>query len=622
MKHTKRFLSFVLSMILMLTLAMPVMADEHSNHTITINETVAGHTFEAYQIFSGEVASNDGNVVLSNPEWGSGVDDTKSVTWTFDDSTTETLTLLQALQSQKLNPTYYNHYLDDTTAANVVKTLSDFNTSAHADLFAKIVGKYLTDVCTTSKAYKQTGTDTEGNPVYTEVTSGEDITNYQITGLTDGYYLVKENKDTVIQSTTHTDYILQIVQDVTVTPKDGDVTVDKDIIEGGTPVDACANNMGDEVDFKITATLPKNYDEYDEYYLAFADTMSAGLTLDLSNIEVYTLNGDDEEPITSNYYKVYVPASSIPEGNPNGLVAIENYEEGKPNFVVEFVDLTLLSESSEYTVTPSTKIVVKYKAVLNENAVIGGTGNPNNVYLTYSTSPYDEGYGKTPENKVYVFTFKLDVTKVDGKNTQDTTDDETLDGAKFILARERSGHKQYAVLKDSAVSKWTNWVDEADLRDYVETTYAEKTEEERQNTYNNLFATYGVASVMVSENGVFDVKGLDLDTYWLIETEAPAGYNNIDPIQFTIDASYDKTLGRPAKEGETEAKDTLTITIGTDTQPGDTETGTVSTTVINNPGSQLPTTGGIGTKIFYTAGGMLVAAAVVLLVTKKRMSEE
>lgn len=622
MKHTKRFLSFILSVILVMTLAMPVMADEHENHTITINETVAEHEFEAYQIFGGEVASNDSNVVLSNPVWGSGVDPTKTVTWTHSDSTTETLTLVQALQNPKLNPTYYNHYLGDTTAADVVKTLSDFNTSAHADLFAKIVGKYLKDDYKASKPYKQTGTDSEGKPIYEEVTDGKNITNYQIQGLSDGYYLIKENATTDIPSTTHTDYILQIIQDVSVTPKDGDVSVDKDIIEGGAPADACANNIGDVIDFKITATLPKNYDEFDVYYHAFVDTMSAGLTLDSGSIEVYTLNGDDEKLIDSSFYSVHVPESTIPVGNPNGLIALTDYAEGKPNLVIEFADLTLLNDSNFYTVTPSTKIVLKYKAVLNENAIIGGSGNPNKIYLTYDRSPYDEGYGKTPENIVYVFTFKLDVTKVDGKNTQDTTDDVLLNGAKFILARERSGHKQYAVLKNSIVSKWTSWVDEADLKDYVDTTYAAETDEKRQEIYDDLFSEYGVATVLESKNGKFDVKGLDLDTYWLIETKAPAGYNTIDPIQFTINASYDKTLGRPAKEGESEATDTLTITIGTDTQSGNTETGTVSTTVVNNPGSQLPTTGGVGTTLFYAIGGVLVAAAVVLLVTKKRMSSK
>lgn len=621
MKRTKRFLSLLLTVMLLMSLAMPVMADEHTNHTITINETVAGHNFEAYQIFGGEVTEKDGNSVLSNPIWGTGVDEKKEVEWSFENGDKKSLTLLEALKERELNPTYYNHYLDDNTVADVVKTLSDFNTSAHAEVFAKIVGKYLTEVKSISKPYTQDGVDNEGKPVYRETGEGEAITNYQIRGLSDGYYVVKENENTNIESTTHTDYILQIIQDVTVTPKDGDVTIDKDIIEGGTPVDACANNMGDTIDFKITATLPKNYDEYDVYHQSFEDTMSAGLTLDLNSIKVYTLNGDDEKLITSNFYDIYIPGNLISAENQEKFKPIENYEEGTPNLVVKFPDLTLVSESNEYTVTPSTKIVVKYKAVLNENAVIGGAGNPNKVYLTYSRSPYDEGYGKTPENIVYVFTFKLDVTKYDGKNTQSTTDDTILSGAKFILARERSGHKQYAVLKNDSILKWTSWTNEDDLREYVEETYKELEESARQNKYEELNAEYGVASVLESDpNGKFEVKGLDLDTYWLIETDAPAGYNIIDPIQFTINASYDATLGRLPKEGETVAKDTLTITIGTDTQPGETTTGTVSTTVINNPGSQLPTTGGIGTTIFYLVGGALVAVAVVLLVTKKRMS--
>lgn len=603
MKRMKKLLAMIMCMMMALSIAVPVAADEHT-HTITINETDANHNFEAYQIFKGDVAENAGNTVLSNVEWGTGIDDSKIQN------------LLSDLQNPGINPTYYNHYMDDTTAADVVKTLSDFNTAAHAELFAKIVGKYLASA---------SGTLTYNND-----------TNYTISGLEDGYYLLKENENTTIEGKTHTDYIMQIVKDVTVTPKDGEVTVNKDIVEGTELKDACANNMGDVVEFKIVGTLPNNYDEYVEYYYAFVDTMSKGLTFVDGSVKVETLNGDDLKLIEGYY---------VANDTKN--------EDGTTTLKVEFADLVQLSNSEDFTVHASTKIVLSYKAILNQNAIIGTPGNPNIVYIEYDRSPYDEGYGRTPEDEVWVFTFELDVDKVDGHNTAIDTDDDGLAGAKFILARERSGHKQYAVLKTIQetvfgnenvtkyqIEKWTSWTSEADLDEYLVATYPSMSEEKIAEKRTELLSVYGVATEVESikltvkdadgndvvENdkvvtkGFIGIEGLDLDKYWLIETKAPAGYNSIDPIQFTIDASYDKTLGRAPKEGETEPKDKLTITIGAEVKNGNTETGVVDTKVINNPGKQLPSTGGIGTTIFYVLGGVMVAGALVLLVSKKRMN--
>lgn len=626
----KKLFALALALIMVMSLALPVMAEEHSNHTITINETVYGHTYEAYRIFAGEVVTMDhdndpatANVtVLSKITWGDGVDTTKTVAWEKDDGTTVQLTLMQALKSSVANPNSYgiyagipdsytvsetDDYKDDADiAAAVVKALSENNTTANGQAFAKVVGKYLNTVAGTSKPYAQTGTDaTTGAPIYTEVTNSTTaITNYQIGGLSDGYYLVKEAETTNIEGHSATEYMLQLIQDVTLNPKDGDITVEKKIKEGGEYKNYADNNIGDVIEFHITANLPDNYAEFDEYYLEFADTLSAGLTLDASTIALYTVNGDDTKLIPSSFYTVYTDIAKAVE---DGALAAYNKPGKTPNFVVVFEDLKELTKDNQYTVLNSTDIRLEYKATLNANAEIGNDGNPNEIFLRYDRDPYDDGIGETEEKEVHVFTFQLDVTKINGQTMAN------LEGVEFVLARQRSGQYQYAVINNGLLS-WSNWIDEAAVESYVKNhaEYGQLDEAGQAAKVTELVEEVGIATTLTTDaQGKFSVKGLDQDTYWLIETKALDGYHMIDPVKFTIDATY------------TDLKDkvkTLTITLeGKQPADGDLDTGIVATTVVNNPGNELPTTGGVGTTMFYVIGGIMVVAALVLLITKKRM---
>lgn len=231
------------------------------------------------------------------------------------------------------------------------------------------------------------------------------------------------------------------------------------------------------------------------------------------------------------------------------------------------------------TITADTKVVVEYTATLNKNAVIGALGNPNEVTLEYSNNPYDDGDGKpdtgeTPKDTVIVFTYESIVNKVDKDNN-------ALKGAGFTL------YKWYYNEELEDGGSWVAVTDEIKGEDMTKFTFT----------------------------------GLDAGKYKLEETTVPAGYNKADDIIFIIESTYTADMGATGaaptldnlvvKNEEGNVLTVFTINVSA---------GTVSTDVVNNSGTELPSTGGIGTTIFYVVGAILVIGAAVLMVTRRRMN--
>ena len=210
---------------------------------------------------------------------------------------------------------------------------------------------------------------------------------------------------------------------------------------------------------------------------------------------------------------------------------------------------------------PNDVVEVAYSAEVNEYAVIGDTGNDNKTQLKYGE---DKG---TEWDETHTYVWQFDVFKYamrDGKEIP-------LAGAQFVLYKTVNDEKFYA---QAANGKITGWTDDKEKATVFETP----------------------------DNGKFVIAGLDADTYYLEETKAPDGYNRLkEPVNVVITANI--------ASGKTV---TATITYN------ETATGTVR--IENQTGVELPSTGGIGTTVFYVIGGLLMGVAVVLLVTRKKMS--
>lgn len=281
----------------------------------------------------------------------------------------------------------------------------------------------------------------------------------------------------------------------------------------------------------------------------------------------FAFHDEEEAGLTfnSNSVKVYVDDTEIKTGFE---VKTSNFAQGEDcTFEVIFNDLKQISE-----VHAGSVIRVEYTSTLNPNAVIGGNGNLNKAQLEYSNNPRDtSSKDKTVWDNVVVFTYQVVVNKY----ANSVEENNKLPGAEFTLTKKLKD----GTTKDIAVAK--------------------------------------------SKDGVqFIFKGLDDGEYTLTETVTPKGYNTIDPITFNVSANHEINW-----DGKGDRNTLLKSLIGNKgtgeiTFTSDKGTGALTTDVINKSGTTLPSTGGMGTTVFYVVGGGLMAVAVVLLVTKKRMENK
>ena len=421
-----------------------------------------------------------------------------------------------------------------------------------------------------------------------------------------GYWLIADTTAEIPGATVDRTSTLVILDttDITVTAKNKDMTITKDITNTTDPTNVSDHNIGDTVNYTIVATIDPNMAQYDPttYTYIITDTLSEGVVYDLDptvdGLEAF--NPENEEQV-----KKMMGLTIKLDNDGDGTIEDGEGEDISKYFTVDLLSDTKLDDGFTFTITGKTSgdhiwassekrgnVIVNYNAIVNKFAVIGGEGNPNEVDLEFSNNPDTNSTGETPKDIVTSFTYQLNVTKVDGKD-----ESVTLKDARFALYRLVDDTKKEYVLID-ANNKVSGWQD--DLPTVTETIEGEEV------TLNG--------NIVTNDDGRMSVIGLDAGTYYLTECVAPDGYNLLDKdVKITIDAEY-------SPDGKTITKLTVTVDDAVTSNNGNIASGELEVIVKNFSGAELPSTGGIGTTIFYTLGGLLAVGAAVFLVTKKRMS--
>lgn len=573
MKMNRKAAAFITAGLMAISLCVPASMTAYAG-TITIgtvNNDVE-RQYKAYPIITGTFAA-DGET-LTNPQWGADIDSAK---------------LIAAL---KKNASTLGITLGETpTIEDVVTALGGMTDAKKIEKLAKILDDIEIIPATASAIELE------------ENAAG----NYATGNITNGWYLIKDGS-TLTGNDVQSANLLQLTKvdgDEVINPKYSLPTLDKKIVKGEDRVTANTASIGDKIPYELTSAVP-NMTGYDKYFFVVNDDLATGLTF------------NDDVVVSVNNVEIAKTLYTV-QTNPE--------DTDGHSFQIVFNDFY-----GNFKDKAGKDIKITYSATLNEGADITVNGNENTASLTYSNNPNvtptgvnePEGTdpkGTTPPKNTKTYTANLKLMKVDEEGNE-------LKGAKFqisgdavnaVLINEKAYEKYtgtdtegiFYMLKDGSFTPDAPTAANKNLYDNDGNDKYKKVTKVTKDTQKATICR----EAYVDEDGILVFNGLGAGTYTITELIAPDGYNKLEqPITFTL--SDNARL--EAAEG-VEAGPNWSVS-GGGAAMDTTDNVTVNLTIENKAGSILPSTGGIGTKLFFVFGAALAIGSGIYLVTKKRMA--
>ncbi len=578
MKRTKNLLAVLMVIAFALAMSMSVFAANgapaNGSLTVSGDKEFAGKTVKAYRVFTASwLDENEGGNNDDNIDAGD------TISYVLDSAWNNFFSAIHAIATDQSNKTL------SQKAAEYIVSLKDNDTQ-------------MIQLAKDLKTYAETNNISATYTSEAASVSGESAST-TITNMTPGYYLVipQSGSTSTERGTDATLVNVPSQASASWAIKSSYPTVEKTI---GDQKETTAK-IGDIITFTLTSAVHDmtEYAASDYYTFIFHDTMSDGLTYK-GNVTVKIGNtnltaADPDNDVDGDYVVSSDENTLTITLGHNVSVTVED-DETHETTTTNHRDLRELiadiNTANPGTISAGDTITVTYQAMLNENAIIAGTGNSNTAHVEYSNDPSDSNEtGNSTDTETKTYTYQITIDKHD-----DSTEPVQLAGAVFKL-------------KDSSDNT-------------IKLIPTGTANEYRVANAEEIAAT---ETVTTPNNGLIVIKGLAAGTYYLEEVSAPTGFNKLEN-DIVVVVSESTTTTTTTIDPETDdpiTEQTTVVHYGAPTYSVDgTDQNTNSIiNVVNTSGTVLPVTGGIGTIIFTVAGVGIVIFGVVITSFKKKKKE-